>query len=228
MKPAEISNLAKATCSWLAYRHYTGFERVLSEAMLSVPISEFLASQTSWELKTEFGYRHLPDGFHLPSFWCDFAGSRGVGSGIRFLLEAKYLKRPIEKMAKHVAADIIRLSLPQNKEVTRLFLLAGKRHHFQQQNDPFLFDQIFKLNLDKRKGCDLNLEEAATNAGFLKSYPILEAPIRIGNEYFRPKSAYVQCRAIEEFPNIEDGYKVVVWSIARGRLVTTAPPILAL
>jgi hypothetical protein len=46
MTPIEIRGLARAACCWLAYKHITGFDGVLGEAMLSIPISEYLKTST--------------------------------------------------------------------------------------------------------------------------------------------------------------------------------------
>ena len=77
MKPNDASGLARATCAWLTYRSLTGFKTTLSESMLSIPISEFLAAN-GWKLEPELSYRDLLDGNNLPDFWCDFAGDLHV------------------------------------------------------------------------------------------------------------------------------------------------------
>ena len=228
MTPNEMNIAAKATCSWLSYKSLTGFERFLSEAMLKVPISEYLATQTTWVLKTELGYRHLPGSEGLKSFYCDFAGARKYGSGaIRLLLETKYLKRSIDSVAKHLAADVIRLSLPRHRSMTRLFLLAGRSNNFNSKKKDFLFDRMFRLQLGK--GCDISFGEAITSADFLKSYPIYENPIELTNGNFvRPISAYVQCRSVQEFPSSDNGFKVMIWSVASAKLEALRPPSAAI
>jgi len=195
MTPAEMSALARATCSWLDYKSLTGFDRLLSEAMLRVPISEYLAAQKTWLLQTEVGYRTLPGADGLRAFWCDFAGTRRYGKGaVRFLLEAKFLKRPIDQMAVPIAADIVRLSLPRHYGLKRLFLLAGKKDYFQGKKSNFLFAKLF--GLEHGKSCELNLNEAITNSDFLKSHRMYANPVNLSKGvYVRPKSAYVTCRA---------------------------------
>jgi hypothetical protein len=224
MTPSEITTLARATCAWLDYKGLTGFDALLSEAMLKVPISEYLAAQTTWVLKTEVGYRTLPDADGLPSFWCDFSGTRRYGKGeVGFLLESKFLKRPVDQMAKHIAADIVRLSLPRGRKLVRLFLLAGKRVCFQTTKPTFAFDRLFQLG--DSKGCDLKFSDVLLSADFLKSYPMYKDPIKLSkNAYVRPKLAHVRCRAVEEMPNVADGHRVMIWSVSQAQFLQEAPP----
>lgn len=223
MTPPEITTLARATCAWLDYKGLTGFEAFLSEAMLKVPISEYLAAQTTWRLKTEVGYRTLPGADGLRSFWCDFTGTRKYGKGdVGFLLESKYLKRSIDQIAKHIAADIVRLSLPRGR-LARLFLLAGKRECFQSSKSSFAFDRLFSL--ENGRGCDLNFNDVLMSADFQKSYPRYRDPINLSKDInVRPRSAYVMCRAVEEMPNIADGHRVMVWSVSQAKLHLVSAP----
>ena len=222
MKPAEINALARATCAWLDYKSLTGFGSLLSEAMLKVPISEYLAAQTTWVLKTEVGYRTLPNSDGLKAFWCDFSGTRKYGAGqVGFLLESKFLKRPIDQVGKYVAADVVRLSLPRGANLVRLFLLAGKRDYFQSKSI-LAFKRI--LDLKQGKSCDLKFDEILENADFLKSYSVYKDPIELSKgTYVRPRSAYVTCRAIEEKPYMDDGYRVVIWSVAQAQVQMQVP-----
>jgi hypothetical protein len=222
MKPNEMIAAARATCSWLNYKSLVGFEPFLSEAMLKVPISEYLAAETTWSLKTEFGYQKLPGSEGLRSFYCDFAATKKYGTGgIGFLLETKFLKRSIDSVAKHLAADVLRLALPQSQKLTRLFLLAGRTKHFQSAKPTFIFENVFKLG--RQKGCDIKFAEVLTDPDFLKSYPIYTKPIQLTNQRFvSPLSAYVQCRSVEQFPDSHDGFKVMIWSISRAKLTDEA------
>lgn len=224
MTPPQITSLARATCAWLDYKGLTGFEALLSEAMLKVPISEYLAAQTTWVLKTEVGYRTLPNADGLRNFWCDFTGTRKYGKGeVGFLLKSKFLKRQIDQTAKYIAADIVRLSLPQGRGLVRLFLLAGKRDCFQSKKSSFAFDKLF--DLEKGKGCDLKFNDVLKSADFLKSYPMYKDPIYLSKSlYVRPKSAYVMCRAIEEMPDMAQGHRVMIWSVSQAQLLQELTP----
>lgn len=218
---SEVSALAKATSWWLNYKSLTGFAPFFSESILKVPISEYPA-QTTWVLKTEVGYGKLPGADGLTAFWCDFAGERKYGNGIRFLLESKFLKRSVDQLAIQIAADVIRLSLPRDQGLSRFFLLAGKREHFQGKKAAFPFDKLF--DLESGKGCDLKFQDVITSPEFLKSFPMYGKSIEISkNVFVRPKSAYVNCRAIEEVPNIESAYRVIIWSVSQAQL-TPEPP----
>ena len=68
VRPSERKELAKAVCAWLAYKDLTGGQKILSEAMLTLPISEYLATGTTWQLKPEYPYKKLKDASSLPDF----------------------------------------------------------------------------------------------------------------------------------------------------------------
>jgi hypothetical protein len=213
MDQAEISEMANAASTWLAYRSLTGFGPVLSEAMLFVPISEYLA-RTNWKLRPELSYRTLTGDNSLPIFSCDFVGINKFGDGFRWMLEAKYLKRDAEKMAKHIAADVVRLSMPKNKSLKRFFLLAGRDKYFPGTEVKCLFGKLFGLG--ENKGCYVKTNEAIENADFSKSFPIFGQTLKHAANLHIPALAYVTCRAISEISaGRGERYKVVIWSVAR-------------
>jgi hypothetical protein len=219
MNPLEISsNLAKATFLWLNYKSLTGFDRLLGESMLKVPISEYLI-QTSCLLNTEFRYQDLPGADGLDGFWCDFAGESKSGSGICFLLETKFLKRPINQVADQLAADIIRLSLPPGRNLIRLLLLAGKRENFESESLKYPWNSVFAL--PARATCKANFQETIASSRFLKSYPIYAKPIKMTEgKAIIPESTCVECLAIEEEKSLKNSYRVTIWSISEGRLMS--------
>ncbi len=211
MKHEEISELAKTTCSWLAYKGLTGFEELFIEAMLSLPIAEFLSSRKDWVLEQEVDYRDFLGSGAMPRIWCDFAGRRRYGKQIDFLLETKVLKREARKAARDIAADLVRLSLPMEKQLTRIFLLAGNSDHFPKSDETFLFSRMF--GLEKQKGCNLKPMDTMSIPGFKNKFPHVAEAIEMG---FAPSAIYALCRAIEEFPGPKNTkYKVVVWTVAR-------------
>jgi hypothetical protein len=212
MKQDEISELAKTTCAWLAYKSLTGFEEIFLEAMLSLPIPEFLASRKDWLLDQEVDYRGLPNAAKLPRIWCDFGGKRRFGKQeIDFLLETKFLKQAAKNAAKDIAADVIRLSLPPQKPSTRIFLLAGNSEYFPKTDEAFLFSRMFSL--ERKKGCNLRPADAILVPGFAKTFPAVAETIE---KTYAPRAIYVHCRAIVELPGICDTkYKVGAWTVAR-------------
>ncbi len=107
--------------------------------MLALPISEFFSSETGWQLVPEHPYRKLDGASTFPDFWCDFAASRKYGEGMRFILEAKYLKSQASNLASRVVADIVRLSMPTSVGLKRYFLLAGASEYFPDASEEFLF-----------------------------------------------------------------------------------------
>jgi hypothetical protein len=210
MKQEEIVELAKTTCSWLAYKSLTGYEDIFVEAMLSVPISEFLASRKDWMLEQEGDYRKLLNAGALPRIWYDFSGRRRFGKGIDFLLETKFLKSAAEKTARGIAADVIRLSLPR-QELTRIFLLAGRSEYFSKLGNSTLLTRLFGLG--RQKGCNIRSSHALLVPGFAKAFSPLVEALEKG---YAPEKIYVQCRAIEESPALGNtSYKVIVWTVAR-------------
>jgi hypothetical protein len=217
----EISGMANVACAWLAYRSTLGFERTLSEAMLSVPITEYLSARTNWKLTPELSYRNLPGDKALPNFWTDFAGENKYGAGVSWILETKYLKQKAENMANHIAADIVRLSLPSHTKVKRLFLLAGEGDHFPKTKVSCLFGRLY--GLERKRGCMLKMGDATDNHSFLKSYPAFEQMKEDGQQFLIPSLAYIECRSIQEVHIAQNRtFKVMVWSVARAKSSATA------
>ena len=214
MTPQETRELANATCCWLAYKGLTGFQGMLSEATLSLPIAEFLTSRTAWLLQSELPYQKLPGAKELPEFWCDFAGVRKGGNAeVKFILEAKYLKTKAENMRRQIAADFVRLSLPPGKNLKRYFLLAGQSHHFPQSDAEFLFDKrLFGMELNNGHYIQPRQEITKPHlVKFLSSLNDQSESIAVSNV---PKSAFVTCRATEEIRGEgSQKYKVMVWSV---------------
>jgi hypothetical protein len=178
-------------------------------AMLSVPISDYLA-KTNWKLHPELSYRTLTADNSLPYFSSDFVGSNRLGSGFRWMLESKYLKRDAGMMANHIAADVVRLSIPKDKSLKRFFLLAGTDKLFPDAEVKCLFGKLF--GLAKTKGCYVHTNEAMANVNFLKSFPNLQTIKDKGN---LSDSAYVTCQAISTTSAGREPYKVVIWSVGR-------------
>src|SRR5262249_20907224 len=138
--------------------------------MLSIPISEFLALQTTWVVQPEVQYRKLCGSNLLPEFWCDFAGTPQYGKEIRFILEAKFLKGKAEKTTRRLVADFLRLSLPTNESLKRYFLLAGREEHFPESDSKILFGQeLFGLVVNG--GRYIRPREEVQKADFVKAFP---------------------------------------------------------
>lgn len=211
MTKEEINSLARAACCWLAYKDLTGFGDMLSEAMLSLPISEFLNSLGGWELSTEVNYRDLCQDRDIPEFYCDFAGKRRGGSDFQFILEAKFLKDKAQNRLRDITADLARLSLPTKKALQRYFLLAGRSVHFPAPGNLALLQGLFDLTLGKAKYIDLSKE--VSKAEFVKTFPKFEGVSSLKGTDWR---AYVTCRANEPISvKGSNKFKVVVWSVGK-------------
>jgi hypothetical protein len=214
MTKDEIYELARATCSWLAYKDLTGFQRILSEAALTLPIAEFLTARTSWLLQPELYYQKIPGAKWLPEFWCDFAGTRkGGGGGVQFLLEAKYLKSKAEGVRRNIATDFIRLCLPPGKAIKRYFLLAGQSNYFPESDSELIFDRKL-FGLEVGRGCYIYPAQELAKPYLTKLSSTLGGDGENGLASKVLKSAYLTCRAVEEVRTVQDRkYKVMIWSI---------------
>jgi hypothetical protein len=212
MTPQETCNLAKATCCWLAYKDLTGFQRMLSESTLTLPVAEFLTSQTAWLLQSELYYQKLPGADALPDFWCDFAATRKGGNAqVQFILEAKYLRIKAENMRRQIVADFVRLSMPPGKALKRFFLLAGESQYFSDSSATFLFDKAL-FGMKVGNGYYIKPRDELAKPHLAKASSSFKDK-NFGDFSLVPNSAYVTCRAVEEVPGNNKNYKVMIWSV---------------
>lgn len=110
--------LAHATAHWLAYRGLSGFEKLFSEALLMIPVAEYLLGH-GYDVDAERD-AHKVCGIGNPgeaNF--DIAAEKGIE---KLLLEMKYLKTSGEQ---RIIKDLIKLALPHRApHYERLFLIG--------------------------------------------------------------------------------------------------------
>jgi len=219
MKRDEIRELARAVSCWLSYKDLTGFQNQLTEAMLSLPISEFLASKEGWILRPEVSYRTLCKTTEVPDLYCDFAGTRKFGTNFQFILEAKFLRGKIQNRIREIADDMIRLSLPTDSNLLRLMLLAGRADHFHNSEGSSLFgENVFKLR--PQEETYIKFEEQLAKPEFIKAFPVFQNLVSIGGVPWLAKYGYLKCRANESSPSRgESGYMVLIWSVGRSKRI---------
>lgn len=159
MDRSEIINLGKslaaATTGWLAERARSGFdESLLSEALLVVPLFEFLRRDPCWRISGE---------------WCDWklAGlNKGdvnidlyaEGKTEKLFVEFKFLKKK-NLNDQRLIKDMVKLALPTRPEDVRLLLVAHPPSgQTKQQSKSTLLREIdaagklVKFNLTRRDG----------------------------------------------------------------------------
>jgi hypothetical protein len=222
----QVQGLAKATCYWLAYKHVTGFEETLGEAMLAIPISEYLTRSiilndqtessrkegsrktTSWKLESEVLYKSLELAPAVPELSCDFAGIPSSASKFRFILETKFLKTKADNVKWRIMADLIRLSLSFKIRLRRYFLLAGYRESFLGGSNDVLG---WLLKLEPGHGKYFNPRATVQSDGpqshFSRFVPLLEKD-------YLSHSAFIYCGAKETVMVGKDiGMQVGIWSV---------------
>ncbi len=218
MKQNELKALARATCCWLTYKDILGFDEMLGESMLALPISEFLVTQTNWKVESEVQYKNLK-GPSAPDIWCDFVGTPTFGKEAGFILEAKYLKGSAKNAASNIAADLIRLSLPNTeKPLKRFFLLAGRGEHFPKSDGDLLLGHNL-FGLTKGQGRYIKPREEIAKPDFLKRFPKFESLLALQENYLLD-FAYVQHGAdvtIESGESIS--MRVMIWSVGRSKVM---------
>jgi hypothetical protein len=207
---SEIKGLAKATCCWLAYKQLTGFQKFLTEAMLSVPISEFLASRTAWLVTPELYHKKLQNEGQLPDLWFDFAGAKRPGTKYSFILETKLLKVHVNSRIVPITIDFCKLALPLDQR--RYFLLAGRSENFcvpGESSEPSnLAHVVLALGVNKGKYVRPRDELARPEFGHFRA--------RLQSMSDVPTSAYVTCLASEEVElENEERFRTVIWRVAR-------------
>jgi len=214
MKPQDARGLAKAISCWLGYKAITGFEETLGEAMLAIPISEFLKSRTNWILESEIPYRQLCGSNGVPEFYCDFAGTPKYGQDYQFILETKFLKSKAQNVRRDLAADFIRLSIPPRKTLKRYFLLAGLSNLFAPEQSTMLFGKPL-FDLSQGGGRSISPAEEIMKLEYKNSHPRLYNMIAQNQGCSVPSKAYVHCHANEWVSVSEDRtFRVLIWSVA--------------
>jgi len=159
MDQSKVINLGKglgaATASWLAERTQSGFgESLLSEALLAIPLFEFLRRDPRWRISGE---------------WCDWR-LEGLNKGDvnvdlyaeseteRLFMEFKFLK---EKSLndQRLIKDMVKLALPNRPEDVRLLVVAHPPScQTKQQSKSNLLREIdatgkpIKFHLTRRDG----------------------------------------------------------------------------
>jgi hypothetical protein len=134
------TGLAEATAHWLAYKQLSGFESLLSEALLMIPVAEYLIEH-GYHVAAEQDTKRLDFGFGEPGEAnYDIAAKKGDD---RLLLEMKYLKKSEDQ---RIIKDFIKLALPpQDSKYERLFLIgyhSGKRRPANAQQTAEYSEQI--------------------------------------------------------------------------------------
>ena len=211
MTPKDIRGLARATCAWLAFKHITGFDDTLGEAMLAIPISEYLRTRARLHSEVLYEDLGLPG---LPQFSCDFAGTTIYGKDYRFVLETKYLKSKAYARSRDIIADLVRLSLSPSDTLKRYFLLAGDHSHFVQGDDEFLAScNLFGLK--QGGGKYFQPHKQIQEASFQKKFP--QYARLLSQEWSAlPEYAYLQLGADEKILiNDEQFFQVMIWSVGR-------------
>lgn len=207
MERRELEGLARATCSWLAYKHLTNL-RSLYEMLLLIPISEYLSAATSWVPETELAYRSVFDDSSLPESYGDIVATRKGGTK-KFVLETKLLRDQADKRKGDIEADIRRLAFPQGR-VARFFMLAGRTKHFPRLTDiksipkPRLYDRLLRFNY--KEGFEIPI---AVRGQVQDDGPM--APL---DESLTRRSYVRRCADSEVSVDDDQKFKVVIWSIS--------------
>ena len=218
MKPEEIRALAGATCCWVAYKHVTGFGSMLGEAMLSIPISEYLKTSTSWVLVSEVQYRKLAGSEALADLRRDFAAKPTYSDNYRFILGTMFLKESAWNRARHIAADLIRLSSPTADNLRRYLLIAGEQKHFPINGGEFFCGQNL-FGLEEREGRYIRPREEVQIPEFAKLYP----KFTTSHSDHLSDYAYVQYGANEMVAIARcTKVQVMIWSVGRSNRLAKA------
>ncbi len=123
-QPAELGD---AISNWLEYKRICGFEKLLSEALLVTPISEYLVGK-GWDVSAERDYRTIFNRANGAGYFnYDVDAER---SEDRLLIEVKYLKvakgRDVGPAiaTERIFEDIAKLAFPSS-ECRRLLIVAS-------------------------------------------------------------------------------------------------------
>jgi len=142
---------------------------------------------------------------------CDFVGRPRFGKSYRFILETKFLKENAQNRARHIIADLVRLSMPGEKNLKRYLLVAGHSKYFPKTNANFIFGRDL-FNLSPNEGRYIRPREEVRKPDFAKLYPQYQL---LSNETLSDYT-YVQFAANEKIPITDkDSFQVVIWSVGR-------------
>lgn len=128
MGRSEIIELANGIAEWVDRQCDLGFEKLLSEAALAIPIAKLLTIKGWVKFKGEYDLKSLFDDFvedeqnphRKGEINFDISAHR---SGGNLLMELKYVKT-INK--QRLLKDLIKLALPRHKSTRLLVIVATK------------------------------------------------------------------------------------------------------
>lgn len=124
--------LAECVTSWLTYKYYTALKSVITEATLSVPITEYLNSNiSSGSVEREKHHPNFRSRARGRPKSIDFVLKRGGGEGWIAAIETKYC--PSDKKA--LVTDLLRMAYLRvgNGGCDRYILIAVKRTKKKQR-----------------------------------------------------------------------------------------------
>lgn len=121
-------NLAKAVVHWLGYERLCNRGHLLSEAMLTVPIGQFLNSTQTRRVDAEKSYPTQPVRRGRPR-QMDFALVRRGEGTVAHIIESKWITTGRD-FKQEIINDLLRLETCEiNDEEGRWFVIAGQVNH---------------------------------------------------------------------------------------------------
>lgn len=219
-------NLAKAVVHWLAYERLCNRGHLLSEAMLTVPVGQFLNSTQTRRVDAERSYPNQPVQRGRPK-QIDFVLVRRGQGTVAHLIETKWIT--VDRVFKQeIINDLLRLETCQfYDEEGRWLVVAGQTNHVRASiqetrintggGTALLFEDILSFDETQPR---LNVRVGDAVAAHRKLWATAAAEMQQPD---LPLSITTKLASIATSGRLDSDFQCVVWQIQSVSKRATCP-----